>query len=75
MLPTVKKIFAMCVIERTWGKLEDNIPKDQAIYQKGRNTTVRVMSMKLLIEKAITSENSNLIIMIIEMPKAFDTVN
>ena len=65
----------MCVIERTWGKLEDNIPKDQAIYQKGRNTTVRVMSMKLLIEKAITSENFNLIIMIIEMSKAFDTVN
>ena len=65
----------MCVIERTWGKLEDNIPKDQAVYQKGRNTTVRVMSMKLLIEKAITSENFNLIIMIIEMSKAFDTVN
>ena len=65
----------MCVIERTWGKLEDNIPKDQAVYQKGRNTTVRVMSMKLLIEKAITSENFNLIIMIIEMSKALDTVN
>ena len=31
--------------------------------------------MKLLIEKAITSENFNLIIMIIEMSKAFDTVN
>ena len=75
MLPIVRKIFAICVIERTWGKLEDNIPKDQAVYQKGRNTTVRVMCMKLLIEKAITSENFNLIIMMIEMSKAFDTVN
>ena len=31
--------------------------------------------MKLLIEKAITSENYNLIIMMINMSKAFDTIN
>ena len=31
--------------------------------------------MKLLMEKAITSENYNLIIMIIDMSKAFNTVD
>ena len=31
--------------------------------------------MKLLIEKAITSENYNLIIMMIDMSKAFNTAN
>ena len=33
------------------------------------------MCIKLLVEKAITSENYNLIIMMIDMSKAFDTVN
>ena len=33
------------------------------------------MRMKLLIEKAITSENYNLIIMMIDMSKAFYAVN
>ena len=55
--------------------MKDHIPKDQASYQKGRNTTEQVMWMKLLIEKAITSENYNLIIMMIDISKAFDTVN
>ena len=36
LLPTVRKIFAICVIERTWGKLKDHTLKDQASYQKGR---------------------------------------
>ena len=31
--------------------------------------------MKLLIEKAVTSENYNLIIMTIGMSKALDTIN
>ena len=31
--------------------------------------------MKLLIEKAIISENYNLIIMIIDMSNAFNTIN
>ena len=33
------------------------------------------MCMKLPIEKAITSENYNLIIMMVDMSKAFNTVN
>ena len=55
--------------------MNDHIPKDQAAYQKGRNTTEQVMCMKILIEKAITSENYNPIIMMIDMSKAYDTVN
>ena len=47
------------------GKIERSYTKKyQAAYQKGRNTTDEVMCMKLLIEKAIASENYNLIIMI-----------
>ena len=55
MLPSVWKVFAMYVIERTWGKLKNHIPKDQAVYQKERNGTEQVTCMKHLIEKAMTS--------------------
>ena len=55
--------------------MQDHISKDHAAYQKGRNTTKQVMCMKLLIEKAITSENYNLIIMMIDMSKVFDIAN
>ena len=61
LLTTVRKIF---VIERTWGKLKDRIPKGQAAYQKGRNTTEQIMCMKLNYqekEKAIISENYKLL--------------
>lgn len=57
------------------GKLEGHISKDQAAYQKERNTTKQVLCVKFLIEKAITSETYNLIIMMIDVSKAFDTVN
>ena len=53
--------------------MKDHIPKDQAAYEKGRNTTEEVMCKKLLIEKAIISANYNLIIMMTDIPKAFDT--
>ena len=55
--------------------MKDHIPKDQVAYQKGRNTTEQVMCMRLLIGKAITSENYNLIIMMIDTSKTLDTVN
>ena len=29
LMQTVKKIFAIWIIERTWGKLKDHVPKDQ----------------------------------------------
>ena len=75
LLSTVRKTFTICIIEQTWGKLKDHIPKDQAAYQKGRNTTEQVTCMRLLIGKAITSENYNLIIMMIDTSKTLDTVN
>ena len=28
-MQTVKKIFAIWIIEQTWGKLKDHVPKDQ----------------------------------------------
>ena len=49
LLPTVRKILAICILKRTWGKLKDHIPKNQAAYQKGRNIAEQDMRMKQLI--------------------------
>ena len=75
LLPIVRKILAMCVIERTRERLKHKIPKDQAAYQKGRSTTEQVFALKTLVEKAITSQNYNIIITMIDMSVAFDTVS
>ena len=70
-----RKIMAMCIIERTWEKLKSKIPPDQAAYQKGRSTTEQVFCLKTMAQKAINTQNYNIIIMMIDMSKAFDTVN
>ena len=62
-------------MRRTWDRLKTRIPLDQAGYQEGRNTTEQVFSMKLLAEKAITSSDYNIYILLLDMSKAFDTVN
>ena len=55
--------------------MKTKIPADQAAYQKGRSTTEQVFCLKVLIEKAIISQDYNVIIMMIDMSKAFDTVS
>ena len=63
------------MIDRTWENPTHKIPIDQAAYQKGRSTTEQVLCVKLLVEKAITSQGYSIIIMMIDMSKAFDTVD
>ena len=48
---------------------------DQAAYQEGRNTTEQVFSKKLLAKKAITSSEYKVYFLLLDMSKAFDTVN
>ena len=74
LLALCRKVMAVCVINRTWERLKNKIPKDQAAYQEGRSTTEQVFCLKVLVEKAITSQNYNIIIMMIDMSGAFDTV-
>ena len=51
------------------------IPKSQAAYQRGRGTTEQALALKLLIDKAITSNDYDVFILLLDMSKAFDTVN
>ena len=74
LLSMLRKILAICMINRTWHKMKPYISKDQAAYQEGRSTTEQVFTLKLLIEKAIISEKYDIFFMLLDMSKAFDTV-
>ena len=53
---------------------EHIIPQSQAAYSEGRSTTELVFAFKLLAEKAITSENYEINLLMLDMSKAFDTI-
>ena len=75
LLSILRKILTIAILQRTWDRLANKIPKSQAAYQKGRGTTEQVLALKILIDKAITSNDYNLHILLLDMSKAFDTVN
>ena len=47
----------------------------QAAYKKGRSTTEHVLAMKILYEKAITSCDYSIHILLLDLTKASDTIN
>ena len=62
-------------MQRCWERIKEKIPIDQAAYQPGRSATEHVFSIKILAEKAITSNDFTLYLLLIDMSKAFDTVD
>ena len=73
LLITLRKILAICMLDRVIDKFKTRIPKTQAANQEGRETTEHVFTCKVLAEKAITSENYEIVILLLDMSKAFDT--
>ena len=75
LLSVLRKILTICLIDRTWDRLKQHIPPDQAAYQPARGTTEQVFAIKILAEKAIISQDYNIYLLLLDMSKAFDTVN
>ena len=71
----LRKNLTIALFNRIWDRLATKIPKTQAAYQKGRSTTEQVLALKILIEKALTSIDYNVYLLLLDMSKAFDTVN
>ncbi len=74
LLSMLRKILAICKLRRCLDKILLIILNTQAAYQQGRSTTELVFSMKVLAEKAITSDNYEIMLLLFDMSKAFDTV-
>ena len=75
LLSVLRKLLAICMIRRCWNRVSTKIPIGQAAYQAGRSTTEQVFAIKTLAEKAITSSNYNIYLLLLNMSKAFDTVS
>ena len=75
LLSVLRKILTICMIRRTWDRLQKHILSEQAAYQPGRSTTEQVFAVKTQAEKAIASSDFTLHLLLLDMSKASDTVN
>ena len=74
LLSILRKVLAIIMITRCQDKINSQIPITQAAYRSGRGTTEHVFTIKTLAEKAITSSNYEINILLLDMSKAFDTI-
>ncbi|XP_071965609.1 uncharacterized protein [Antedon mediterranea] len=75
LLNIIRKILAICLINRIDDKLMTIIPPSQAAYCKGRSVTEHVFTLRTLAEKAITSSDYEINVLMLDMSSAFDTVD
>ena len=75
LLSILRKLLSMCMIERCWDRMKTQIPIEQAAYQPGRSTTEQVFCIKTLAEKAITTDDFTIFILMLDMSKAFDSID
>ena len=75
LLSVIRKVLTICMIKRIWDRISDAIPTEQAAYQPGRGTTEHVFAVKMIAEKAITSNDYTAFLLLLDMSKAFDTVD
>ena len=75
LLSVIRKVLTICMIKRIWDRISDAITTEQAAYQPGRGTTEHIFAVKMIAEKAITSNDYTAFLMLLDMSKAFDTVD
>ena len=75
LLSILRKTLAICIKQRIIDRLDAWIPNSQAAYRTGRSTTEHVFTAKILCEKAITSKDNPMNLLMLDMSKAFDTIN
>lgn len=75
LLSMLRKLLATCMMRRIGDRINQEIPPTQSAYRSGRGTTEQVAALKLMVEKAITSKDLEVQILMMDMSRAFDTVN
>ena len=56
-------------------RLDKAIPPSQAAYRSGHSTTEHVLALKLPIERTLTAKNKTLYVLLLDMSKAFDSID
>ena len=75
LLSIFRKILAIIVVSRTFDRLREVISISQAAYSPGRSTTELVFAFKVLIEKSLCSQDYPIHILMLDMSRAFDTID
>ena len=73
-LYVLRKILAVCIMKRINSRLDSAIPISQAAYRKNRSTTEHVFATKLIIERAISSTDEIVYLLLLDMRKAFHSI-
>jgi hypothetical protein len=74
LLSILRKILAICFVQRTFDRIRKAINVSQAAYSPGRGASELIFTFKLLAERAITSDGYDLYILMLDMSRAFDTI-
>jgi len=74
LLNMIRKVLCIIMLNRLKDKINSKIPDSQSAYKQGRNTTENVFAIKIMIEKAMTMNNSEINVLLLDMSKAFDSV-
>lgn len=74
LLSILRKILAICLLDRFIARILRQLPSSQAAYQIYRSRTEQIFTLRLLIDKALTSQDYDLYILLTDMSKAFDMV-
>ena len=75
LLSILRKILAIIVVDRTFKTIRKEINISQAAYSPGRSTTELVYTFRALIEQAVCAEDLNIHILLLDMSRAFDTID
>ena len=67
LLSVLRKILAICTVNRLENKLRPLIPVTQCAYTAGRSATELAFSFKLLCEKAINSTNFSIHLLMLDI--------
>ena len=74
LLSTLRKILAVCIMDRVGSRLDHETPITQAAYRKERSTTEHVFAAKMVIERTTNARNETLHLVLLDMSKAFDSI-
>ena len=74
LLSTLRKILAVAMMKRIGERIDRETPPTQAAYRRGRSTTEHVFATKTVIERTLTSKNETVYLTLLDMSKAFDTI-
>ena len=67
--------MAIIVVRRSFDTIREEISITQAAYSPGRSTTELVYTFRALIEQAICAEDLSIHILLLDMSRAFDTID